>query len=96
MTYDPAAEGIEGWKQWGACRDLDPNVFFPNNSDDWTLPVAICKTCPVQETCLEYALVNGIDHGIWGGETERGRRRIRKERRLRKPLGPRTRGVKIA
>ena len=42
----------------------------------------ICATCPVIEPCLEYALLNRVDHGVWGGCSERERRRIAKARRL--------------
>jgi WhiB family redox-sensing transcriptional regulator len=42
---------------------------------------AICKGCPVSNTCLEYALTERIDHGVWGGCSERERRRILKRRR---------------
>ena len=42
---------------------------------------AICKGCPVLDTCLEYALTERIEHGVWGGTSERERRRILKRRR---------------
>ena len=42
----------------------------------------ICAECPVKGACLEYALRNGIDHGVWGGTSERERRRIARRRRL--------------
>ena len=42
----------------------------------------ICVSCPVKEPCLEYALAHRIDHGVWGGCSERERRRILKRRRL--------------
>jgi WhiB family redox-sensing transcriptional regulator len=42
----------------------------------------ICATCPVREQCLEYALQFRIDHGVWGGCSERERRRILKRRRV--------------
>jgi WhiB family transcriptional regulator, redox-sensing transcriptional regulator len=42
----------------------------------------ICRDCPVQALCLEYALDNRIDHGVWGGASERERRRIARQRRL--------------
>ncbi|MBA3983089.1 MAG: WhiB family transcriptional regulator, partial [Acidimicrobiia bacterium] len=42
----------------------------------------ICATCPVSAPCLEYALDNRIEHGVWGGHSERSRRRILKGRRL--------------
>jgi WhiB family redox-sensing transcriptional regulator len=42
----------------------------------------VCKTCEVRSLCLEYALHNRIDHGVWGGTSERERRRILRRRRL--------------
>jgi WhiB family redox-sensing transcriptional regulator len=42
----------------------------------------ICAECPVAEACLEYALANHIDHGVWGGASERERRRILRRRRI--------------
>ena len=42
----------------------------------------ICAECPVAEACLEYALEHHIDHGVWGGASERERRRILRRRRL--------------
>jgi WhiB family redox-sensing transcriptional regulator len=41
----------------------------------------ICVTCPVAKQCLEYALDNHVDHGVWGGKSERERRRLLRERR---------------
>ena len=42
----------------------------------------ICGTCKVKDQCLNHALQNHISHGVWGGTSERQRRRIRKEQRL--------------
>nr|MDQ6928977.1 WhiB family transcriptional regulator [Actinomycetota bacterium] len=42
----------------------------------------VCIDCPVKSPCLEYALANSIDHGVWGGASERERRRIARRRRL--------------
>ena len=42
----------------------------------------ICRDCPVKTACLEYALANHIDHGVWGGTSERERRRIARRRRV--------------
>ncbi len=47
----------------------------------------ICATCPVTATCLEYALENRIDHGVWGGCSERERRRILKRRKVDLTVG---------
>ena len=60
---------------------MDPKVFFPSDGLGVQAAVAICQSCPVQEPCLEYALVNRIQHGIFGGVSERGRDRILRDRR---------------
>ena len=44
---------------------------------------SICDSCLVSESCLEYALQNQIDHGVWGGCSERQRRKILKEKRIK-------------
>lgn len=66
----------------GACRGSKVNFFPPNGHNLLTRPaLELCNSCPVQMACLDYALANNIDHGIWGGTSERARRRIRKARR---------------
>jgi WhiB family redox-sensing transcriptional regulator len=78
----PAMETDTDWMDTGNCREEPPAVFFPNDGVGVELAKRICATCPVTETCLEYALENRIDHGVWGGTSERQRRRILKSRRL--------------
>lgn len=58
-----------------------PSTFFPSDGAGVEVARNICATCPVREACLEHALVNRIDHGVWGGCSERERRRILKRRR---------------
>lgn len=70
------------WMARGNCADQDPSLFFPNDGVGVIRAQRVCATCPVQESCLEYALRCGIDHGVWGGCSERERRRILKRRRL--------------
>ena len=67
------------WVVEGSCVGLDPELFFPINGSDSTIPVAkrVCADCVVRVECLTYALDNSLDHGIWGGLTELERRRIR-------------------
>lgn len=67
----------------GACRGLDPELFHPVRGDVDTLKAAqaVCDGCPVREECLEYAIVNGEEHGIWGGASEAERKRIAQRRR---------------
>ena len=69
------------WMQDGNCRNHPPEVFFPSDGVGVITAQRICGTCPVQGTCLEYALENRIDHGVWGGASERERRRLLKGRR---------------
>ncbi len=64
-----------------ACRGQDPAIWYPGESSILEAQ-RICHTCPVEATCLEVALANGEDHGIWGGVSEKGRRRILRQRRL--------------
>ena len=77
------AKGAEtGWMQRGLCRQVPPSTFFPNDGVGVEVARRICADCPVKASCLEYALRNGIDHGVWGGTSERERRRIARRRRL--------------
>jgi WhiB family redox-sensing transcriptional regulator len=69
------------WMLSGKCRELEPNEFFPSDGTGVTKARSICADCPVKEPCLEYALRNRIDHGVWGGASERERRRILKRRK---------------
>jgi WhiB family redox-sensing transcriptional regulator len=52
-----------------------------------TLALKICATCPVCRECLDYALEHHIDHGVWGGSSERERARILRLRRTGQPVG---------
>ena len=70
------------WMGRGKCRDMDPDTFFPSDGVGVEVARRICVDCPVKEPCLEYAMVNHIDHGVWGGTSERERRRIARHRRL--------------
>jgi len=70
------------WMQRGLCREIPPAVFFPSDGVGVEAARRICANCPVKEPCLEYALAFRIDHGVWGGCSERERRRILKRRRV--------------
>ncbi|MFN0093112.1 MAG: WhiB family transcriptional regulator [Acidimicrobiales bacterium] len=70
------------WMAKGHCADKPPALFFPSDGVGVEIARRICKSCPEQEPCLEYALRNRIDHGVWGGTSERERRRILKRRRV--------------
>lgn len=70
------------WMASGLCRERAPAVFFPHDGVGVDIARRICAECPVKSPCLEYALSNHIDHGVWGGASERERRRIARRRRL--------------
>jgi WhiB family redox-sensing transcriptional regulator len=70
------------WMAQGTCRDYPPNVFFPTDGVGVEVARKICANCPVREACLEYAVSNRIEHGVWGGTSERGRRRMARSRQL--------------
>ncbi len=69
------------WMARGSCAQAKPSVFFPSDGVGVDVARKICAACPVKEPCLEYALEQRIDHGVWGGCSERERRRILKRRR---------------
>jgi WhiB family transcriptional regulator, redox-sensing transcriptional regulator len=70
------------WMLKGLCRDYPPAEFFPSDGVGVEHARKICAECPVKPECLEYALTYRIDHGVWGGASERERRRILRARRL--------------
>ena len=65
------------WHADAACNGVDPDLFFPARGVDVTSAVRVCNECPVRAECLAYALAAGEKHGVWGGLSERQRRRIR-------------------
>lgn len=71
------------WHSAAACRGLDPLIFYPVTDEDAEAETAktVCAECPVREPCLEHALGSREKDGIWGGATERERRRIIRQRR---------------
>lgn len=69
------------WRQKAACRGVDPDIFFPVSDEEAEDAKAICGLCPVQELCLEWAISTREKEGVWGGATERERRRIIRRRR---------------
>lgn len=79
---------MENWRLHAACREEDPDLFFPIGSTGPAVvqtaeAKAVCRTCPVQAACLEWALENGQDSGIWGGLSENERRALKRRSRRR-------------
>ena len=69
------------WRQRAACRGVDPDIFYPVSEEESEEAKSICRVCAVRETCLEFALGNRERDGVWGGATERERRRMLRQRR---------------
>lgn len=70
----------KNWQERGACLNVDPELFFPERGASTREAKSVCAHCEVKAECLEYALVNGEKFGIWGGLSERERRRLRRQR----------------
>lgn len=73
-----------GWMEQGNCVDKPPGMFFPSDGVGVEIARRVCADCVVKEECLDYALSNRIDHGVWGGASERERRRMIKAQNLAK------------
>ena len=73
----PVGDLRPDWRHDAACRDADPELFFPDG-DRAQVKTAklICRGCPVSTTCLSWALASGQEAGIWGGLTEDERHRL--------------------
>lgn len=69
------------WMLHAKCRGISPSEFFPSDGVGVEAAQRICHDCPVRLDCLEYALEHRIEHGVWGGASERERRRILRRRR---------------
>jgi WhiB family transcriptional regulator, redox-sensing transcriptional regulator len=68
------------WMLEARCLDADPEAFFPEKGGSTREAKRICGICPVQQECLEYALERDQRFGIWGGMSERERRRFKRRR----------------
>jgi WhiB family redox-sensing transcriptional regulator len=78
----PDPDSPTAWMAEGLCRMYPPETFFPSDGVGVEKAKKICANCPVAEQCLEHALEHRIEHGVWGGASERQRRRILKQRRI--------------
>jgi WhiB family redox-sensing transcriptional regulator len=69
------------WKDDALCAETDPEAFFPEKGGSTREAKRVCAGCSVQAECLQYALDNDERFGIWGGLSERERRRLRLQQR---------------
>jgi len=75
---------LDDWREQAACRDTDPDLFFPIGStgpaiEQIEAAKTVCMQCDAQQSCLEFALVTNQESGIWGGTSEDERRKLRKQ-----------------
>ena len=66
------------WQERALCAQTDPEAFFPEKGGSTREAKRICLGCEVRDACLEYALANDERFGIWGGLSERERRRLKR------------------
>lgn len=66
------------WHEHARCRGVGPEIFFPTRGEDLAAAKLYCAACPVRRDCLEQALIDGEKYGVWGGQGERARRRMRR------------------
>ena len=76
----------QDWRAQALCAKFDPDLFFAPGAIEHKEAKRVCRDCPVQSQCLSYAMTTPVDHGIWGGMTERERRRHRRQKTYL-PLG---------
>lgn len=69
------------WMADALCAETDPDAFFPDKGGSSVEAKRVCARCPVQQECLEYALTHDERFGVWGGASERERRRMRAKQR---------------
>ena len=69
------------WRQSAACRGVDAEIFYPESDEEADVAKSVCAQCNARQACLEHALANRERDGVWGGATERERRRMLRQRR---------------
>jgi WhiB family redox-sensing transcriptional regulator len=77
------ADELPDWRHDAACRDLDPELFFPEGTAGPAVTQAeqakqVCESCPAGSPCLDFALRHSLDYGVWGGVTAEERRFMRR------------------
>jgi WhiB family redox-sensing transcriptional regulator len=78
MFGTPEDDGVMGWQERALCAQTDPEAFFPEKGGSTREAKKVCTGCDVRSECLEYALANDERFGIWGGLSERERRKLKR------------------
>ena len=81
MPWTMLSPADEEWRLDALCAETDPEAFFPEKGGSTREAKRVCTGCSVRAECLESALTNDERFGIWGGLSERERRRLRLQRR---------------
>jgi WhiB family redox-sensing transcriptional regulator len=71
-------EAVAGWQERALCAQTDPEAFFPEKGGSTREAKKVCVSCDVRSECLDYALENDERFGIWGGLSERERRKLKR------------------
>jgi WhiB family redox-sensing transcriptional regulator len=71
----PADDG-SCWATYAACKDGEGMNFYPQNKREEAAALALCNACPVRQECLDHALATNERFGVWGGTTEKQRRKL--------------------
>jgi WhiB family transcriptional regulator, redox-sensing transcriptional regulator len=82
LVWDPRFADIQGeleWQERALCAQTDPEAFFPEKGGSTREAKRVCASCEVRAQCLEFALAHDERFGIWGGLSERERRRAKRE-----------------
>jgi len=76
--FMPMIKMNQAWRDRAECKKHDPRLWFADDHHDQAKAMLICKTCPVQTECLDFALEHN-ERGVWGSTSERARRRMKRE-----------------
>ena len=76
--FDVTDESALSWQDRALCAQTDPEAFFPEKGGSTREAKKVCTRCEVRAECLEYALAHDERFGIWGGLSERERRKVKK------------------
>lgn len=92
-SHPGGTRGSREWRSRSACRDQDPELFFPvprsmTVSVQLARARAVCRRCPVSWECLHYALATGQQHGVWGGKSQQELRTLRRQLPVGAPVLP--------
>lgn len=77
----PITDRTPHWTDRALCAEVDPELFFPEKGQPNVPAKRVCMGCEVRTECLEDALDNDERFGVWGGKSERERRKIKRARR---------------